>query len=139
MIFLCPSPDLLPPKGMSLSPRLRAKIRVLHQSEISGAQKIMQNQTRPHAGVPIDCGVHTGNKHTSKQTQKCTLSHLSGTLSTTQPSSATLQWPVSIDVEDLYLILEGQGFEDVLRFERNAANNLLQVHLSLSPGVYEVG
>ncbi len=63
----------------------------------------------------------------------------------TNPASrrlVTLDWPVALlPVEDLYLILldaggKGNGFEDVMRFERSPSGQL-QVDLDVSPGVYE--
>jgi hypothetical protein len=54
----------------------------------------------------------------------------------------TLDWPVALlPVDDLYLILldaggKGNGFEDVMRFERSPSGQL-QVDLDVSPGVYE--
>ncbi len=56
--------------------------------------------------------------------------------------SVTLEWPGDIlPVDDLYLILldaggKGNGFEDVMRFERSPYGQL-QVDLDVSPGVYE--
>ena len=55
----------------------------------------------------------------------------------------TLEWPAaSLPVDDLYLILldaggKGNGFEDVMKFERSTQTGRLQLHLHLAPGVYE--
>jgi hypothetical protein len=54
----------------------------------------------------------------------------------------TLEWPVALlPVDDLYLILldaggKGNGFEDVMRFERSPSGRL-EVDLDVPPGVYE--